>query len=100
MPKKTPDAPGGRREEDRSLRVGEVVNCFISGTEQQSFAVRITYDVSQGGACLCSGRDLKRGLELTIFTDTLGEKPKRAVVCWSEKIGEEFYKVGIKLARS
>lgn len=55
----------------------------------------ITTNISSGGLGLYTDRMLKAGQDLKVFSKSMAESPKKAVVRWCKKISDDMFKVGL-----
>ena len=55
----------------------------------------VVADISESGLCLLTTSSLSKGQEIVIKNDTLAFN-KKAIVRWSEKYNDFYYKAGVE----
>jgi len=58
----------------------------------------ITTDVSKSGMGFYTDKSIKENSRLFVTCEAVSQRPLKAIVRWCDKIGDNLYRIGLRLA--
>jgi len=86
-----------RRSEKRYPVIKSFVYSDCAHLGHSELMTAMAANVSKSGACLYTEKQYGKGAVLTICSKAFGGVLRDAVVCWSRKVSEGIFKVGVAL---
>jgi hypothetical protein len=84
-----------RRKHKRKVKMGTIEYVIVPSTTNEAFDGALV-NVSESGLCILTNDPLNKGQQIRI-TDNGQTINKSAVVRWTEKYNDLYYKVGLEL---